>query len=61
MPVNYTPPTPEQLLPVGGVALGSAAAGIKRWTRDDVLLIELAAGSRKSQACSRRTVFAPHP
>src|SRR5450631_3576203 len=46
MPVNYTPPTPEQLLPVRGITLGTAAAGIKRWARDDVLLIELAPGAR---------------
>src|SRR5450755_1505252 len=48
MPVNYTPPTPEQLLPVRGITLGTAAAGIKRWTRDDVLLIELSPGSHAS-------------
>jgi glutamate N-acetyltransferase/amino-acid N-acetyltransferase len=46
MPVNYTPPTPEQLLPVRGVTLGTAAAGIKRWTRDDVLLMTLLPDSR---------------
>jgi glutamate N-acetyltransferase/amino-acid N-acetyltransferase len=46
MPVNYTPPTPEQLLPVRGVTLGTAAAGIKRWTRDDVLLMTLSPDSR---------------
>ncbi len=46
MPVNYTPPTPESLLPVAGVELGTAAAGIKKWTRDDVVLIALAEGSR---------------
>ena len=45
MPVNYTPPTPEQLLPVAGVALGTAAAGIKKWTRDDVVLMALAEGA----------------
>jgi glutamate N-acetyltransferase / amino-acid N-acetyltransferase len=45
MPVNYTPPTREQLLPVRGITLGTAAAGIKRWTRDDVLLIKLSPGS----------------
>src|SRR5256714_8995569 len=45
MPVNYTPPTAEQLLPVRGITLGSAAAGIKRWTRDDVLLVKLSPGS----------------
>jgi glutamate N-acetyltransferase/amino-acid N-acetyltransferase len=46
MPVNYTPPTPESLLPVAGAELGTAAAGIKKWTRDDVVLIALAEGSR---------------
>ncbi len=45
MPVNYVVPTPEQLLPVAGVKLGSAAGGIKKWTRDDVLLVALDAGS----------------
>src|SRR5450755_2053941 len=45
MPVNYTPPTPDQLLPVAGVLLGTAAAGIKKWTRDDVVLIALAEGA----------------
>ena len=38
MPVRYTPPTPEQLLPVPGVTLGTAAAKLKKWQRDDVLL-----------------------
>jgi glutamate N-acetyltransferase / amino-acid N-acetyltransferase len=46
MPVNYTPPTPESLLPVAGVTLGSAAAGIKNWARDDVVLIALSPGAR---------------
>jgi glutamate N-acetyltransferase/amino-acid N-acetyltransferase len=48
MPVNYTPPTPEQLLPVAGVLLGTAAAGIKKWARDDVLLVSMAPGTRAS-------------
>ncbi len=39
MPVNYTPPTEDSLLPVRGVALGAAAARIKNWDRDDVLLV----------------------
>ena len=39
MPVNYTPPTADSLLPVEGVALGTAAARIKNWERDDVLLV----------------------
>ena len=38
MPVRYTPPTPDQLLPVPGVTLGTAAAKVKNWDRDDVLL-----------------------
>jgi glutamate N-acetyltransferase/amino-acid N-acetyltransferase len=39
MPVNYTPPTADSLLPVQGVTLGAAAASIKNWKRDDVLLV----------------------
>jgi glutamate N-acetyltransferase / amino-acid N-acetyltransferase len=46
VPVNYTPPTPDSLLPVPGVELASAAAGIKNWTRDDVVLIALSPGAR---------------
>ena len=46
MPVNYTPPTPDALLPVAGAELGTAAAGIKKWTRDDVVLIAFADGAR---------------
>ena len=38
MPVRYSPPTPEALLPVPGVTLGTAAAKLKKWQRDDVLL-----------------------
>jgi len=39
MPVRYTPPKPSDLLPVPGVALGTAAAKIKNWQRDDLLLV----------------------
>jgi glutamate N-acetyltransferase/amino-acid N-acetyltransferase len=38
MPVRYTPPKPDDLLPVPGVMLGTAAAKVKDWQRDDVLL-----------------------
>jgi len=38
MPVNYAPPAAADLLPVPGVVLGTAAAKIKNWQRDDVLL-----------------------
>jgi len=46
MPVNYTPPLPEQLLPVTGVSLGIAAAGIKKPDRKDLLVIALAEGAK---------------
>ena len=46
MPVNYRPPSPEELLPVPGVSLGTAAARIKSWSRDDLLLIALAPGAQ---------------
>ncbi len=39
MPVRYTPPQPVDLLPVPGIALGTVAARIKKWERDDVLLV----------------------
>ncbi len=48
MPVNYTPPTADSLLPVPGVMLGTTAAKIKKWERDDVLLV----------LCERGTVAA---
>jgi glutamate N-acetyltransferase/amino-acid N-acetyltransferase len=45
MPVRYTPPTPESLLPVAGIALGPAAGRVKNWQRDDVLLVTCAPGT----------------
>jgi glutamate N-acetyltransferase/amino-acid N-acetyltransferase len=45
MPVRYTPPSASDLLPVPGVALGTAAAKIRNWQRDDVLLVAFAAGT----------------
>jgi len=39
MPVNYTPPAAESLLPVPGITLGATAAKIKNWSRDDVLVV----------------------
>ena len=45
MPVNYSPPAPDSLLPVPGVRLGTAAARIKNWDRDDVVLIACAPGT----------------
>jgi glutamate N-acetyltransferase/amino-acid N-acetyltransferase len=53
MPVYYTPPPPDALLPVAGAELGTAAAGIKKWTRDDVVLIALAEGSHAAGVFTR--------
>jgi hypothetical protein len=60
MPVRYTPPTPDQLLPVPGVTLGTVAAKIKKWQRDDLLLAVFEPGTIGRRRVSRRTVFAPH-
>ena len=46
MPVNLTAPDPAALLPVAGVRLGIASAGIKKPGRRDITLIELAPGTR---------------
>jgi len=46
MPVNLSAPDPASLLPVAGVRLGIASAGIKKPGRRDITLIELAPGTR---------------
>jgi glutamate N-acetyltransferase / amino-acid N-acetyltransferase len=46
MPVNLTAPDPASLLPVAGVRLGIASAGIKKPGRRDITLIELVPGTR---------------
>jgi glutamate N-acetyltransferase / amino-acid N-acetyltransferase len=46
MPVNLLPPLADQLLPVPGVRLGVAEAGIRKANRRDLTLIALAEGSR---------------
>mgnify|MGYP000434846850 CR=1 FL=1 len=46
MPVNLNPPDPRTLLPVAGVQLGIAQAGIRKSGRRDLLLIRLDAGAR---------------
>lgn len=46
MPVNLTTPVAAQLLPVAGVSLGVAEAGIKRAERKDLLVMQLGAGSQ---------------
>ncbi|MER0202398.1 MAG: bifunctional glutamate N-acetyltransferase/amino-acid acetyltransferase ArgJ [Nitrosomonas sp.] len=46
MPVNIPPLTPEQLLPVAGVTLGIAEAGIKKANRKDLLVMVLDEGTQ---------------
>ncbi|MDD2722013.1 MAG: bifunctional glutamate N-acetyltransferase/amino-acid acetyltransferase ArgJ [Gallionella sp.] len=46
MPVNLNPPVAAQLLPVAGVSLGVAEAGIKRENRKDLLVMQLCDGAR---------------
>lgn len=46
MPVNIPPLTPEQLLPVTGVTLGIAEAGIKKANRKDLLVMVLDEGTQ---------------
>jgi len=53
MTVNYATPSPSQLLPVAGVRLGVAEAGIRKANRRDLTLIELAAGSRVAGVFTR--------
>ena len=45
MPVNIAPPLAEELLPIRGLSLGIAAAGIKKSNRNDLLLMVLDEGS----------------
>ncbi len=46
MPVNLSSPNPASLLPVAGVMLGIAAAGIRKVGRHDLLVIKLDDGAK---------------
>jgi len=46
MPVNLKPPDPKSLLPVKGVSLGVAEAGIRKAGRKDLLVMKLDSGAR---------------
>ena len=64
MPVNLTPPVAAQLLPVAGVSLGIAEAGIKRPDRKDLLVMQLCEGARvagvftKNRFCAAPVIVA---
>ncbi len=53
MPVRLNPPLASELLPVAGVRLGVAEAGIRKANRRDLTLIELAEGSRVAGVFTR--------
>jgi glutamate N-acetyltransferase/amino-acid N-acetyltransferase len=46
MPVNLKPPDPKSLLPVNGVGLGVAEAGIRKANRKDLLVMKFESGAR---------------
>lgn len=48
MPVNLIAPEKDDLLPIAGIKLGVASAGIKTVGRVDLVLIELSAGTASS-------------
>ncbi len=64
MPVNLTSPVAAQLLPVAGVSLGVAEAGIKRPNRKDLLVMQLSEGARvagvftKNRFCAAPVIVA---
>lgn len=45
MPVNYSTPAPEALLPVAGITLGVAEAGIRKKDRNDLTVIVIEPGA----------------
>lgn len=53
MPVNISPLDPEQLLPVDGVMLGIAAAGIKKPDHKDLLVMVLDKGTKVAGVLTR--------
>ncbi|MGQ0578200.1 MAG: bifunctional glutamate N-acetyltransferase/amino-acid acetyltransferase ArgJ [Betaproteobacteria bacterium] len=53
MAVNLAPPDPETLLPVKGVRLGIAEAGIRKANRKDLMLMTLSKGTRVAAVFTR--------
>src|SRR5512147_1253774 len=53
MAVNLSLPDPQSLLPVNGVALGIAQAGIRKQGRKDLLVIRLDDGARVAGVFTR--------
>ena len=53
MAVNFAPPDPATLRPVAGVRLGITQAGIRKAGRNDLLVVEIAPGSRVAGVFTR--------
>jgi glutamate N-acetyltransferase / amino-acid N-acetyltransferase len=53
MPVNYVAPEAESLHPVKGIRLGATEAHVRKPNRKDVLVVELAAGSKVAAVFTR--------
>ena len=53
MPVNLTAPNPQDVLPVPGVKLGIAMAGVRKAQRRDLTVITLDAGSQVAGVFTR--------
>ncbi|MBC7781078.1 MAG: bifunctional glutamate N-acetyltransferase/amino-acid acetyltransferase ArgJ [Proteobacteria bacterium] len=60
MPVNLVAPDPDALLPIEGVELGFAEAGIRKAGRRDLMLVRLALGARVAGVFTRNS-FAAAP
>jgi len=60
MPVNLSPPDPTSLLPIPGVELGWAEAGMRKEGRKDVLLVRLSQGASVAGVFTRNR-FAAAP
>lgn len=58
MAVNLAAPSPDSLLPVPGVRLATASAGIKKPGRKDVVLIEMAEGSHTAAVYTKNAFCA---
>jgi glutamate N-acetyltransferase/amino-acid N-acetyltransferase len=53
MPVNLTAPNPQDVLPVPGVKLGIAMAGVRKANRRDLVVVTLAEGSHVAGVFTR--------
>jgi glutamate N-acetyltransferase/amino-acid N-acetyltransferase len=58
MAVNLAAPSPSELLPVKGIRLATASAGIKKPGRKDVVLMEIAEGSETAAVYTRNAFCA---